>query len=56
MQSYASCQYEGCKCKDTCKRYNLDSATINFKFYYDEKSNKCLYYIEKDKDEIESKS
>ena len=49
MYKLASCEYEECPSKDTCKRYKNDTAIINFKFYYDETKNKCEYYIEKEK-------
>lgn len=54
MESLASCQYNGCQYKDTCKRYNLDTVTINFKFYYEYNKNKCPYYIQKEKQEIKN--
>ena len=37
----ASCKYEDCLSKDICKRYNIDTATINFKFYYKDDKQKC---------------
>ena len=49
MYKLASCEYEECPSKDTCKRYKNDTAIINFKFYYDETKNKCEYYIEKER-------
>ena len=52
MNNLVSCKYESCKCKDTCKRYNIDSVVINFEAYYDNDLNKCLYYIQKDKENI----
>lgn len=47
---FASCQYKKCKSKNNCKRYNKDNVEINFSTFYDKEKDKCLYYIEDDKD------
>ena len=47
---FASCQYKKCKSRKTCKRYNKDNVEINFSTFYDKEKDKCLYYIEIEKD------
>lgn len=45
---FASCQYKKCKSRKTCKRYNKDNVEINFSTFYED--DKCLYYIEIEKE------